>query len=159
MWKTILTSMTILLVSLAAPASQAGDTAGRFSLTPLGEAFLRLDSATGAMSMCGAKEGSFVCEAVADDALALKHEIDRLSEENEAMRLKLLALEAALGDKAEKTEKTEKDAPAPEPAIKVPELDLDKVAELASRILKRFEDMLRAIKQEEAGERALASRK
>jgi len=100
--------------------------------------------------MCAAKEGSFVCEAVADDALALKHEIDRLSEENEAMRLKLLALEAALGDKAEKTEKTEKDAPAPEPAIKVPELDLDKVAELASRILKRFEDMLRAIKQEEA---------
>jgi hypothetical protein len=151
MWKTILTLTTILLVGLAATASQAGDTAGRFSLTPLGEAFLRLDSATGAMSMCAAKEGSFVCEAVADDALALKHEIDRLSEENEAMRLKLLALEAALGAaKAEKTEKTEKDAPAPAPAIKVPELDLDKVAELASRILKRFEDMLRALKQEEA---------
>jgi hypothetical protein len=151
MWKTILTSTTILLVGLAAPASQAGDTAGRFSLTPLGEAFLRLDSATGAMSMCAAKEGSFVCEAVADDALALKHEIDRLSEENEAIRLKLLALEAALGAaKAEKTEKTEKDAPAPDPAIKVPEFDLDKVAELASRILKRFEDMLRALKQEEA---------
>jgi hypothetical protein len=32
----------------------------------------------------------------------------------------------------------------------VPELDFDKVAELASRILKRFEDMVRALKQDEA---------
>jgi hypothetical protein len=147
MWKTILAqAFTILLMMLAAPASQAGDAPGRFSLTPVGGSLVRLDSATGAMSICGSKEESFVCESVADDALAPKHEIDRLSEENQAMRLRLLNLEAALNAaKAEKSEKATPDA-----AIQAPELDLDKVADLASRILKRFEDMVRSLKQEEA---------
>lgn len=140
--------ITVLLATLAAPASQAADEPGRFSLTPVGGSLVRLDSATGAMSVCGDKEGSFVCQAVADDALALKHEIDRLSEENEAMRLRLLNLEAALS--AAKTEKSEKTAPAPDAAIPVPALDFDKVADLASRILKRFEDMVRSLKQEDA---------
>ncbi len=149
MWKTILAqAFTILLMTLAAPASQAGDAPGRFSLTPVGGSLVRLDSATGAMSICGSKEESFVCESVADDALALKHEIDRLSEENQAMRLRLLNLEAALN--AAKAENSEKSAPAPDAAVQVPELDLDKVADLASRILKRFEDMVRSLKQEEA---------
>jgi hypothetical protein len=150
MWKTILaqTFIAALFMMLTTPPSQAADAPGRFSLTPVGGSLVRLDSATGAMSVCGEKEGSFVCEAIADDALALKHEIDRLSEENEAMRLKLLNLEAALG--AAKTENSEKPAPAPDTAIKVPELDFDKVADLASRILKRFEDMVRSLKQEEA---------
>jgi hypothetical protein len=146
MWKKILTQAftMALLMLLAAPPSQAADTAGRFSLTPVGGSLVRLDSATGAMSVCGEKEGSFVCEAVADDALAMKHEIDRLSEENEAIRLKLLTLEAALS--AAKTETNEKVAPPP----RMPDLDFEKVADLASRILKRFEDMVRSLKQEEA---------
>jgi hypothetical protein len=151
MWKAILIQAltTLLLVSLGAPASQAGDAApGRFSLTPVGGSLVRLDSATGAMSVCGSKEGTFACEAVTDDVLALKHEIDRLSEENEAMRNKLLAAEAALN--ATKTHNGKHAAPPPDAAIQVPELDFDKVAELASRILKRFEDMVRALKQEEA---------
>jgi hypothetical protein len=151
MWKTILTQAfaTLLLMMLAAPASQAGDSPGRYSLTPIGGSLLRLDSATGAMSVCGSKEGSFVCEAVADDALAMKHEIDRLAEENEAMRLKLLKLEAALN--AAKAESESATPPAtPGAGIQVPELNLDKVAELASRILERFEDVVRSLKQEDA---------
>jgi hypothetical protein len=150
MWKTILQAFgTLLLTVLAATASQAGDTPGRYSLTPIGGSLLRLDSATGAMSVCGSKEGSFVCEAVADDALAMKHEIDRLAEENEAMRLKLLKLEAALNAAKAERERTTPPA-APGAGIQVPQLDLNKVAELASRILERFEDMVRSLKQEES---------
>jgi hypothetical protein len=149
MWKAILIqALTFLLVSLGATASQAGDTTGRFSLTPVGGSLVRLDSATGAMSVCGSKEGSFACEAVADDVWALKHEIDRLSEENESMRLKLLAANAALN--AAQTHSGEHAAPPPDAVIQAPELDFDKVAALASRILKRFEDMVRALKQDEA---------
>ncbi len=149
MWKAILIQVltTLLLGGLAASASRADDASGRFSLTPVGGSLVRLDSATGAMSVCGSKEGSFACEAVTDDVLALQHKIDRLSEENEAMRIKLLAAEAALN--AAKTHNGKHAAPPPDAAVQVPELDLDKVAELASRILKRFEDMVRALKQEE----------
>jgi hypothetical protein len=151
MWKTILTQAfsTVLLMMLAAPQSQAGDAPGRYSLTPVGGSLLRLDSATGAMSICAPKDGGFVCEAVADDALAMKHEIDRLAEENEAMRLKVLNLQAALS--AAKAESDRATPPAtPNAGIQVPALDLDKVAELASRILERFEDMVRSLKQDEA---------
>jgi hypothetical protein len=151
MWKTIFNKAfsTVLLMMLATPQSQAGDMPGRYSLTPVGGSLLRLDSATGAMSICAPKEGSFVCEAVADDALAMKHEIDRLAEENEAMRLRVVNLEAALG--AAKAENQRATPPAiPNAGIQVPALDLDKVAELASRILERFEDMVRSLKQEEA---------
>jgi len=151
MWKTILTQAfaTLLLMTLAAPASQAGDAPGRYSLTPVGGSLVRLDSATGAMSICGSKEGSFVCEAVADDALAMKHEIYRLAEENEAMRLRLLNLEAALS--AAKAESEIATPPStPGAGIQVPQLDLDKFAALASRILDRFEDMVLSLKQEEA---------
>jgi hypothetical protein len=151
MWKTILTQAfsTVLLMILAAPQSQASDTPGRYSLTPVGGSLLRLDSATGAMSICAPKEGSFVCEAVADGALAMKHEIDRLAEENEAMRLNLLKLEAALtAAKAESENATPPTTPGA--GIQVPALNLNKVAELASRILERFEDMVRSLKQEEA---------
>ena len=133
-----------LFTILAAPAGHAGDVAGRFSLMPSGSAFLRLDSATGAISACSQKEGGFVCEAVADDALALKREIDRLAEENEALKQKIAAQDEAL--KASEA----KEAPAPDTTLKAPELDLDKVADLASRLLKRFEDMVRSLKQEEA---------
>ena len=46
MWKTILTQAfaTLLLMTLAAPASQAGDAPGRYSLTPVGGSLVRLDS-------------------------------------------------------------------------------------------------------------------
>ncbi len=65
------------------------------------------------------------------------------------MRLKLLKLEAALS--AAKAESEGATPPAtPGAGIQVPQLDLDKVAELASRILERFEDMVRSLKQEEA---------
>jgi hypothetical protein len=151
MWKTILTRAfsTVLLMILAAPQSQAGDTPGRYSLTPVGGSLLRLDSATGAMSICAPKEGSFVCEAVADDALAMKHEIDRLAEENEAMRLRVLNLEAALSAAKAESDRTTPPAP-PNAGIQFPALDLDKVTELASKILERFEDMVRSLKQDKA---------
>src|SRR4029078_2156943 len=87
--------------------------------------------------------------ALSAKPLPTKHEIYRLAEENGAMRLRLLNLEAALS--AAKAESEIATPPSPPGAgIQVPQLDLDKVAELASRILERFEDMVRSLKQEEA---------
>jgi hypothetical protein len=150
MWKTrlVLAASGLLLLTSGNSPAQADEPIGRFSLTPVGSFFLRLDSATGAMSMCGPKDGDYVCETIRDDALALKRQIDHLAGENEAMRLKILSLEAAL--QAAKAENKAKDAPPPSAAVELPKLDLDQVTALASKIMQRFEEIVRSLKQQEA---------
>ena len=67
-----------LLIGAAPDADQAG---GRYRMTPAeGGAFLRLDTQTGAMSVCQRKDGRWACEAVPDERRALETEIDRLKE-------------------------------------------------------------------------------
>ncbi len=59
-------------------AAEAAD-AGRFSMTPAANGFLRLDKQTGAVSLCVAKGDGAECRAAADDRAALNDEIDRLT--------------------------------------------------------------------------------
>jgi len=58
----------------------------RFSLTPSGSGFLRLDRQTGAVSWCSAAEGVSVCRLGADERAALEAEIDRLRAENAQLK-------------------------------------------------------------------------
>ena len=74
-----------VLLALATTANAAGSP-GRYSMTPSGEGFLRMDTETGAVSLCKDQDGAFVCKAVADDAAAMTAEIDRLAKENEQLR-------------------------------------------------------------------------
>ena len=63
-----------LLIGAAPDADRAG---GRYRMTPAeGGAFLRLDTQTGAMSVCQRKDGRWACEAVPDERRALETEID-----------------------------------------------------------------------------------
>ncbi|MDE2578840.1 MAG: hypothetical protein KGL46_08560 [Hyphomicrobiales bacterium] len=55
---------------------------GRYSMTPAPDGFLRLDTRTGAVSLCKVENGSARCQAAADERSALQDEIDRLSREN-----------------------------------------------------------------------------
>lgn len=63
---------------LAPPASENG----RYTMTPSGNGFLRLDTRTGAVSLCTVSGASAECRAAADDRAALEAEIDRLSKRN-----------------------------------------------------------------------------
>jgi hypothetical protein len=84
------------LVCLAAPAS-AEDPAradalssenGRYSMTPTADGFLRLDTRTGAVSLCKIENGAARCQAAADERAALKDEIERLARQNDALKSK-----------------------------------------------------------------------
>jgi len=63
-------------------AAESDSPAGRYSMTPTTNGFLRLDTQTGAVSLCVAKEAGAECRAAADDRAALSDEIDRLSKRN-----------------------------------------------------------------------------
>jgi hypothetical protein len=80
--------------ALGQSAPDAPKADGRFSMTPAGEGFLRLDTRTGAVSHCLVTPAGAQCRAGADERAALEAEIDRLTKDNADLRGKL----AAAGD-------------------------------------------------------------
>src|SRR2546423_8641458 len=84
----------LLLVGAAPDPDPAG---GRYKLTPVeGGAFLRLDTQTGAISVCQRKDASWACNAVPDDRRALESEIGRLATENKELQGAVKRLEELL---------------------------------------------------------------
>jgi hypothetical protein len=99
---------------------------GRFSLTPAGDGYFKLDTRTGAVSRCSDETGAMVCKLVPDDRDAMQAEIDRLT-------ARLNALQSGV-----------------EPADKEPrtsglpsEKELDRALDLMDRAIRRFQHILR----------------
>ena len=68
-------------------ADPAANENGRYSMTPAPDGgFLRLDTRTGAVSLCKVENGAARCQAALEERRALNDEIDRLARQNEALR-------------------------------------------------------------------------
>jgi hypothetical protein len=72
-----------LLVPLLAGASAAEPDRYRLEKTPNG--YVRMDTRTGAMSICEEKWGELVCKMAADERTAVRDEIERLQAELKAL--------------------------------------------------------------------------
>lgn len=70
----------------AEPPLASGEN-GRFQMTPSANGFLRLDTRTGAVSLCTVNATNAECRSAADDRAALMAEIDRLSKRNSDLEL------------------------------------------------------------------------
>lgn len=66
--------------------AQGGAQNGRFTMTPAGDGFLRLDTRSGAVSFCTVKDGAAQCRSSADERGALEAEVGRLAAENSRLR-------------------------------------------------------------------------
>ena len=87
------------MAGLPASAQQAAEESqnGRYSMTPAPNGFLRMDTRTGAVSLCtlrdghvnGHVNGHVTCATSADERGALEAEIARLSKENAGLRERL----------------------------------------------------------------------
>lgn len=149
--------MTAKLIALAfvlsasASTCLAAEAPGRYSMTTVEGSVWRLDGATGAMSVCGRKLDHWACESVTDDALALKEEVDRLTRENQELRDKLA--------KAEENEAEAAPAPAPgkeaaprSPYAKFPDHALDEMTDFVNAMIRRLQEMVQDLKQDEPGQ-------
>lgn len=91
------TGLVLALVTvLSSPALAAEETPGRYSMSATDDGMLRLDTQTGAVSLCTGKAGRWVCRSISDDRLALENEIDRLSDENQRLKDELAQRSAGL---------------------------------------------------------------
>jgi regulator of replication initiation timing len=82
-----------LALAGAAMAQSAPDTEnGRFTLAPIPDGLLRLDTRTGASSICADRGKGWSCLTMPDERAALDSEIGRLSRDHERMKADLAGL-------------------------------------------------------------------
>jgi hypothetical protein len=89
-----------LLAPALADDAPPDDGAGRYSFNKVADGWLRLDSQTGAVSICGQRTVGWACQAVPEDRAVLENEIARLRRENAALKKDILARGLPLPDGA-----------------------------------------------------------
>ena len=145
-------SIMIVLVSvLALGGAQAQTTPpdsenGRYSFSAVPDGMLRLDTRTGAVSLCAKQAAGWACGTVPDERAALENEIARLQRENGALKKDMLARNLPLPGGVSGAPQT---AQQRELQLKVP---LPSDAEI-DRMMTVFEKMWRRLALRQAGRR------
>lgn len=86
----ILALLGIATSPVYAQSAPADGDDNHFSYNRVDDGFLRLDTRTGAVSLCNHQPAGWSCAVVPDDRTILDHEISRLHAENVALKKALL---------------------------------------------------------------------
>jgi hypothetical protein len=158
-------SPAVLIVCLAGlgPAtaqSVAEIENGRYSLAPVADGVIRLDTRTGAVSTCNNSGAGWACYAVPDERAALDAEIGRLQSDNEKLKAQLAAREPTVPGKIdEPLPKTDSLKPAPPKAdierkIEIPlpsDRDMDRVMSFLEQAWRRLIEMAQRVQKDFSG--------
>ncbi len=102
----------VVALLLAAPSfagpAQAQD-AQRYRLEKSEDGYVRMNTQTGAMSLCEEKSGQLVCRMAADERSAFQDEIDRLQGSVRALDQRVSKLENSLASRLEHNLPSEED--------------------------------------------------
>jgi hypothetical protein len=157
----ILMTVAILLAAAPAAFAQSSDgpgadrpdtEAGRYVLRRVDEGLMRLDRETGATSFCRKRGESWVCEAVADDRIALEDEIARLAGDNAELareigrlRDRVATLEGGKRESRDKDLEDDGDTPRSDSPS---DAEIDKVMKTFETMMRRFMDMARDLRKD-----------
>ena len=126
-------------VALAAPPTTGGSQPGRYTMQPTDGGFLRLDTATGDMSVCKPSGDTFECRPVKDDR-DLQAEIARLVKENKELKDEIKRLDDMLGLNGDKSKGG--------PKFELPsEQDVDKALSYLERMFRKFRDKMKELEE------------
>jgi hypothetical protein len=134
----------IAALGLATAALSAEERPGRYTMSPTEGGFIRLDTATGSMSLCSRKEGNWACEPMADHATDLKQEIERLTAENSELKAEIKRLEDLAGLGTDSKPGMDRRSERPGGKLQLPsEEDVDRALNYLERMFRKFKDRLR----------------
>lgn len=138
--------------AVAGSASAADEKSGRFTMTPTEGGYLKLDSETGAVSLCAKKDGAWACELVPDSQ-------QKLAKENEALRAEIKALKddiKRMEDVIGLSEPKPGEGPPSEPRpggrdkLQLPsEKDVDKAFDYVEGMMKKLRERLKRLEERE----------
>ena len=134
---------------------------GRYSLAPVADGVIRLDTRTGAVSTCSNSGAGWACYAVPDERAALDTEIGRLQADNERLKAQLAAREPTVTGKIDealpKTDSLKKPEPKVaegERKIEIPlpsDRDMDRMMSFLERAWRRLIEMAQRVQKDVSG--------
>jgi hypothetical protein len=139
-----LVALILVLVALGGVAVSAQEHTQRFTMTPTEGGFVRLDTETGAVSICTRKDGAWACEPMPEERQALSREIERLQAENKRLQDELRRPGPAPGVA---TPDSQADGPpAPKERFELPsEKDIDQAFDYLEGIIRKFRDRMKQL--------------
>ena len=149
------TKFFVVLAAFAACASVAtaqDSRTGRYSMHKADDGFVRLDTETGAVSLCRKTTEKWSCEPMAGTGPSLTAEVARLKSENAELRAEIKRMEENLGLRGDRNKSADN-----RPNFKLPtEKEVDGALDYFERMLKKLQDRLKRLERKsEAPERQL----
>ncbi|TFV35950.1 hypothetical protein E4K66_24510 [Bradyrhizobium frederickii] len=144
---------------VAAQSAPDGET-GRYSMTPIPDGVLRLDTRTGTVSTCTKNGAGWACYAVPDERSALDAEIGRLQAEVEKLKGQLAAGPTVSGKvdealpKSDPLKKAEPRSAESERKIEIPlpsDQDVDRVMSFLEKAWRRLIDIANRVQKDVSG--------
>jgi hypothetical protein len=134
---------------------------GRYTLSPVTDGVIRLDTRTGEVSTCTNTGPGWACYTVPDERAALDTEIGRLQADNEKLRAELTARQPTVTGKIDEPLPKSDSLKKPEPnvaegerKIEIPlpsDRDMDRVMSFLEQAWRRLIDMANRMQKDVAG--------
>jgi len=152
--------VTAVSGSLVAAQSAPDGENGRYSMTPIPEGVLRLDTRTGTVSTCTKNDNGWACYAVPDERSALDAEIGRLQAEVEKLNGQIAAGPTVSGKidealpKSDPLKKAEPKVAEGDRKLEIPlpsDQDLDRAMSFLEKAWRRLIDMANRLQKDVSG--------
>ena len=155
------------MVGVAAQSTPDSEN-GRYTISPVADGVIRLDTRSGVVSICNNTGTGWACYAVPDERAALDAEIGRLQAENERSKAELDRLKAELASreasvngkieealpKSDSLKKVDPKSGEGERKIEIPlpsDRDMDRVMSFLERAWRRLIDMANRMQKDISG--------
>ena len=146
MLRCVLWAMTGVVLALI-PAVSVAEEPGRYAMTPVDDGVLRLDTSTGAVSICRPQDNEWGCALVHDAHAGLQRELEALKQQKLALQSELEALKSAQAktpdnpaDKKQDRILTERERQA------LTDKTVDQMMSVLEKMMKRFEGMIDSLR-------------
>ncbi|MEO1710161.1 MAG: hypothetical protein AAFR70_07825 [Pseudomonadota bacterium] len=158
-----LPTSALACLCLAATATLAvtndASAAGRYTMSPSGDGFVRLDTETGLMSFCRKTDAAWDCQAMQDTSAKMTRELETLRRENAKLKERLASRTTVIPP----DDSRPADGKAPDlgvPGLNLPsEQEVDRALGYFNRVFKKFRDSMQDLRDEAARSRSEAEPK